>query len=107
MKENSIPEAAPNATYNAKVHEIAEILNNKYWEECEDGIPPLDTEKDDPELWKQARAMVAKMADCYIAGYMSNCDEYTQEGIDLWAQNATAECVERGLIPNTKPTDNV
>lgn len=89
----------PNAEYNAEVMRIAEILNNKYWEDSEDGIPPLDTEKDDPELWKQARAMVEEMykvwTDCW---QLTNPYTHQKEDGEHYAQ-------KRGLIPNTK-TDN-
>lgn len=85
--------------YKAEVRRIAEILNSKYWEESEEGIPPLDTEKDDPELWKQARAIVWEMykvwSDCW---QLNNPYAHQKEDGERYAR-------ERGLIPSPK-TDN-
>jgi hypothetical protein len=110
-KEKGIPEPDPNAAYNEKLREIAEELAGIEFPAW--AMSKLDTNNSCRTAWNinveknmdKARAMVAKMADCYITGYMSNCDEDTQERIDLWMQNATDECIERGLIP-AKPEDN-
>lgn len=45
-----------------------------------------------------AKIAIAYAAEMYIYGYMSNCDEDEQEGIDRWMQNAEYEAKERGLI---------
>jgi hypothetical protein len=83
-------------TYEAQVERIAEILHNKYWEYDGQEAPPFEDENTSPELWDQARAMVAEMAMESIAvwiGYFGVSEDEPQ--IRQWL-------IKRGLIPATE-----
>lgn len=97
----------PNEKYNAKVNEVAEILHNKYWEADGGSIPEFDLCQADPELFNQARAMVAEMAKVYEHAYFSNYPgDEDSEDYALWNQNCISEMVERGLIPHPENNNN-
>lgn len=65
----TLQHANTSAAYEAEVRRIAEILHNKYWEYDGQEVPLFEDENTHPELWDQARAMVAEMAKQFESGY--------------------------------------
>jgi hypothetical protein len=94
-------------TYEARVRKTAELLHATWWKHDKDGIPHFGTVITTPEIWDQARAMVAEMARCYEDAYFRNYDGIEDsEDYVLWNENCISEMQERGLIPspeNIKP----
>lgn len=85
--------------HEALVREIAKEMSAERNKQLWGGLSDANKKAAISYHTPAARIAVKRMADSYIEGYMSNCDDDEQEGIDLWMNNAKAECEERGLIP--------
>lgn len=108
-KEKGIPEPDPNAVYNAKVHEIAEVLAGVDFPAW--AMSKLDISNSCRTAWnisveknmEKARAMVAKMAEEVIIYAFQTIEQY--KATEPNGGYVTNYLIERGLIP-AKPEDN-